>query len=279
MKKLIALILYLVLLLPLVACGEDFTGTTESTVTEPDVPTETVPSEEPTPTETVPPAEITPSEEANAPAEEDVPSDPTPEDEFFLSSLTAEDRMTYESLKLFLEEAQHQNLSFQVRQDMLFQGQTYLGLGDSAAWQERELTETAEGLRIQTGILLETRMEYAAEMNAAQTLAEKIAIQYGYWEETGNLDYVNNDKNTPPYYRVMSLAINGTDTYGKVQVLINGIDFGTWDFDHEVFLLPVESEAITAKEPVVIDLNVLEGELPEEHCIFVYLDSNISGAR
>lgn len=269
MKKLIGILLGISLLLSLGACGP-----AEGTPTK-----ETQLSTEATKAETTEPtsqsAPETKTEEAPAPEWEE----PTGEQEGIYDGQIPEEVPGSVSQSLFLQEARRLGLGEEEVFAMEYQWNGYIGLGDSAAWLSRSFTETPEGVRIDSGILHEAPMNQAEGMDSALSLPEQIAAQYKHWEATGTLDYININQHTAPYYQVKTIALDGTETYVKVQILINGVDFGSYEADHQVLLLPVNSEPIAAKEPAVVELRVLAGQLPDEHHIFVYMTSNISGGR
>ncbi len=183
---------------------------------------------------------------------------------------------SYCSLELFRKEAEAQGAN---PDELWYQWHDFMGFSDSAAWAVREWTETDDGVRMELAILHENPMNRGTGIDQAETLAEKVAVQYRYWEETGELDYMHIDKNTPPHYQVTSIAINASSCYTQVQIRINGVDFGTCTLDHQVLLLPVNSEPMTADAPAVVELMLLSGTLPAEGDVFVCLGSNISGAR
>lgn len=176
----------------------------------------------------------------------------------------------YCSLELFMHKSNDPD-------ELWYQWHNFMGISDSAAWTEREWVETNEGVRMELGVLHENSMNRTGAWEA--TLAEKIAAQYAYWEETGELDYFHTDKTTPPLYQVTTLAINARSICAEVQIFINGEDFGTYAPDHCVLILPVASEAIVADKPATVELKLRNGTLPDEADVFICMSSNISGAR
>ncbi len=178
----------------------------------------------------------------------------------------------YCSLELFMQASDAPD-------ELWYQWHNFMGISDSVAWTAREWVVGSDGVRMELGVLHENPMNRGTGIDSAETLAEKISVQYRYWEETGELDYIHVDKDTPPYYQVTTLAINASSLYAEVQILINGVDFGTHTLDHRVLLLPVDSEPIVAKEPAVVELRLISGELPDALDVFVCMESNISGAR
>ncbi len=192
--------------------------------------------------------------------------------------LSPEELLEFYNQKLFVDQLKLEHDLEQVQQ-LQTQWQGYKGIGDSAAFLAREWTETEQGIRINSAILHEDPLNRAQGMDGAETLAEKVAAQYGYWEETGRRDYIHTDRETPPGHRVQYIAINASNTHVKFRLFINGMDYGIHELYQQVFLYEPDTEFVIAKEPAVVELQVLEGQLPGEEYIFVYLDSNISAAR
>ena len=198
-------------------------------------------------------------------------------DGFFSNDINSLNSLqSYCSLELFMREAEKQGVNGDA---LWYQWHDFMGLSDSAAWVEQEWTQTGNSIRIELGILHENPMNRGDGIDEAKTLAEKIAVQYRYWEKTGELDYMHINKDTPPRYQVAALAINAGSMATQLQVRINGVDFGTCTLEQQVLYLPINADPILANTPAVVELTLLGGTLPAESDVFVCLASNISGAR
>ena len=185
-----------------------------------------------------------------------------------------------ESLMPFVDEALRQKISpselFYYYLRWAFDREV---IGDSAAGLDLEYESSENSIVVRGAIFHSIPMNQLNMYDA--TLTELVAAQYRFWEQTGQLDSSvvgNIDADTPPYYQVESLAIDGTGCTAKIQVTVNGVDCGICEINDSVLLMPIESEPFLAKEPAVVELTLIEGTLPDESKVFVGIDSNISGA-
>lgn len=142
--------------------------------------------------------------------------------------------------------------------------------------QKTERTVTNDGILLRTAILHELPLKEAG-LSVDASLDELIAAQYGYYEQNGTYDYTGNtDK---PYYHAIGLAINGSYVKVDFVLYVNGIKIDTYSIDHNVLLIPLDSDRYLVDHPMEFKLVVLDGELPMPDYIYVGIDSNISAER
>ncbi|MDD7772213.1 MAG: hypothetical protein PT958_05520 [Firmicutes bacterium] len=192
-----------------------------------------------------------------------------------------------ESLMPFVDEALRQKISpselFYYYLRWAFDREV---IGDSAAYSDFEYETKENSLLIRGAILDEFPMNTLVNSNTLPVhgapLTECVAGQYQLWEQTGNLGNPGLgviDADTPPYYQVTGLAIDGTGCTAKLQLTVDGVDFGVCEINDNVLLLPIDAEAIIASQPVTVELTLIEGTLPDASKVFVALDTNITGGR